>query len=81
MAEAKDTAVFYYHTGELVMEGDHLISENGHPAVIEKIICPGTDAAADYSCPHLGLLIKEDWDGIPAYLAAPHPNGVFWEDM
>jgi hypothetical protein len=74
-------ANFYYYTGENVMEGDIIISENGHPAVVERIIIPGTSEAHSFECPDGGLLVRENWKGTPSYLVVTPPDGIHWEDM
>ncbi len=72
---------FHYYTGDVVMQGDVIISENGNPGVVEKIIAPGTSDSDAFACPDGGLLIKEDWQGTPSYLIVTPPDGVYWEDM
>ena len=81
MKDATELPEFHYYTGETVMEGDHVISENGNPAVVEKVIAPGTSDSANFACPDGGLLIKEDWQGTPGYLVVTPPDGICWEDM
>ena len=72
---------FHYYTGEKVMGGDHVISGNGNPAVVEKVISPGTSDAAAFACPDGGLLVKEYWEGTPSYLVMTPPDGIYWEDL
>jgi hypothetical protein len=81
MKDLPETPKFRYYTGEIVMEGDHVISENGKPGIVEKIIAPGTSDSTDFACPDGGLLIKEDWEGTPSYLVVTPPDGISWEDM
>jgi len=72
---------FHYYSGETVMQGDLVVSENGKPGVVEQIIAPGTPDAAAFASPLGGLLVREDWNGTPSYLVVTPPDGVYWEDM
>ena len=72
---------FHYYTGERVVQGDLVISENGKPGIVEKIIAPGTSDSDAFACPNGGLLIKEDWEGNWSHLVVTPPDGIYWEDM
>jgi len=73
--------MFRYKSGEPVEVGDVVITGNGKPGIVRRVLFPGTEAAKAFACPDGGVLIEEDWDGHKGYLAVPMSAWWEWEDV
>ncbi len=70
-------AKFYYRGAEIQIN-DIVRTPAGTEGVVEKIIHPGSEASAAYSCPDGGVLIR-DPVGM-GYFVMVMPYGSDWED-
>ena len=70
--------VFHYFSGEIVMLGDRIRS-SGRAGRVVQIIQPGSQDAADCSCPD-GAVCTEDNDTGGSMLLTP-PDRELWEDL
>jgi hypothetical protein len=70
-----------YSTGEDVRVGDRVLTAEGRrKGVVEQVFEPGTPGSRDYNCPDGGVLIKEDWDGVPSLLLLS-PGSIESEEL
>jgi hypothetical protein len=79
---------YRYCTGQIVLEGDRIRTGNrnkkGVPieGVIQLILQPGSEDAEAYQAPDGGVLIEENWNGIPSLLVIePEKVPCGWEDV
>jgi hypothetical protein len=74
-------AVFHYFSGEAVELGDK-VSDAGHIGFVTDIFQPGSQEAADFSCPEEGgIFVVSDWNGQKSNILWTPPDGKSWEDL
>jgi len=71
---------FRYKTGEEVHEGDRVRTGNHKAGVVKMVITAGSQASKDFHCPQGGVLMEEDWDGVPS-LILESMLAPGWEDL
>jgi len=70
--------MFYYSSGEMVQKNDRIKSWQGDhwiKGIVKLVIEPGTPDSLNFHCPQSGgVLLEEDWDGVPNLIFAVHLN-------
>jgi hypothetical protein len=77
-----DGPLFRYHSGETVIEGDH-ITYAGCPGVVEAIFEPSTSEARDCSCWDTGgvMLLEREPATLWGRMLLTPPDGDCWGDL
>ena len=68
--------IYHYRSGEEVRVGDRVFTANKKRGVVVKVIDPNSQDSADFSCPEGGVMINEDWDGVPSWVLFRHQESI-----